>query len=77
MRGLQKAGVPVTSLRQNGLDYFDTHHTADDTLDKIDPRAIVAGYVGVGRVRLSRGRDATSISAPWPPPRRIDLGMVD
>jgi hypothetical protein len=35
--GLQDLGVPVASLRQNGLDYFDTHHTADDTLDKIDP----------------------------------------
>jgi Zn-dependent M28 family amino/carboxypeptidase len=35
--GLQALGAPVASLRQNGLDYFDTHHTADDTLDKIDP----------------------------------------
>ncbi len=40
MRGLQKAGVPVASLRQDGLDYFDTHHTADDTLDKIDPKQL-------------------------------------
>ena len=37
IRDLQTAGVPVVSLRQDGLDYFDTHHTADDTLDKIDP----------------------------------------
>jgi hypothetical protein len=37
IRELQKAGVPAVSLRQDGLDYFDTHHTADDTLDKIDP----------------------------------------
>jgi Zn-dependent M28 family amino/carboxypeptidase len=37
---LQKAGVPVVSLRQDGLDYFDTHHTADDTLDKIDPKEL-------------------------------------
>jgi hypothetical protein len=37
---LQKAGVPVASLRQDGLDYFDTHHTADDTLDKIDPKQL-------------------------------------
>jgi carboxypeptidase Q len=28
------------SLRQDGLDYFDTHHTADDTLDKIDPKQL-------------------------------------
>ncbi len=37
---LQKAGVPVVSLRQDGLDYFDIHHTADDTLDKIDPKQL-------------------------------------
>jgi Peptidase family M28 len=40
VRGLQKAGVPVIALRQDGLDYFDTHHTADDTLDKIDPKQL-------------------------------------
>jgi hypothetical protein len=40
IRELQKAGVPVVSLRQDGLDYFDTHHTADDTLDKVDPKQL-------------------------------------
>ncbi len=34
--GLQQAGVPVVSLQQNGWDYFDIHHTADDTFDKVD-----------------------------------------
>jgi hypothetical protein len=29
--------VPVVSLSQNGLDYFDIRHSADDTFDKIDP----------------------------------------
>jgi Zn-dependent M28 family amino/carboxypeptidase len=28
--------MPVLVLRQDGTDYFDYHHTADDTLDKID-----------------------------------------
>jgi len=32
-----EAGVPVFGLNQDGLRYFDLHHTADDTLDKIDP----------------------------------------
>jgi hypothetical protein len=36
IRPLARAGVPVVSLRQNGLDYFDIHHTSDDTLDKVD-----------------------------------------
>jgi Zn-dependent M28 family amino/carboxypeptidase len=40
IRELQKAGVPVVSLRQDGLDYFDAHHTADDTLDKIDSKQL-------------------------------------
>lgn len=33
---VQKAGVPVFLLSQDGWRYFDIHHTADDTLDKID-----------------------------------------
>src|SRR6202049_2843900 len=40
IRELQKAGVPVVSLRQDGLGYFVAHHTADDTLDKIDPKQL-------------------------------------
>ncbi|MGE3928999.1 MAG: M28 family peptidase [Hyphomonadaceae bacterium] len=43
----QNAGVPVVDLAQDGSDYFDYHHTADDTLDKIDPEALrqnVAAY---------------------------------
>lgn len=34
---LRARGVPVVTLRQNGWDYFDLHHTSDDTFDKIDP----------------------------------------
>ena len=32
----QRAGVPVADLAQDGLDYFDLHHTPNDTLDKIE-----------------------------------------
>jgi len=34
---LKAKGVPIVSLQQNGWDYFDLHHTPNDTLDKIDP----------------------------------------
>lgn len=34
---LVRAGVPVIDLQQDGSRYFDLHHTADDTLDKVDP----------------------------------------
>ncbi|MEP6343562.1 MAG: M20/M25/M40 family metallo-hydrolase [Maricaulaceae bacterium] len=30
-------GVPAIRLQQNGYDYFDLHHTPDDTFDKIKP----------------------------------------
>jgi carboxypeptidase Q len=44
---MRLAGVPVVELSQNGMDYFNFHHTPDDTLDKIDPaelRQNVAAY---------------------------------
>lgn len=37
---LKARGVPIIELSQNGEDYFDLHHTPDDTLDKIDPEAL-------------------------------------
>ncbi len=37
---LIEAGTAVVDLRQDGTHYFDIHHTADDTLDKIDPAQI-------------------------------------
>lgn len=37
---LKAQGVPVASLQQDGTDYFDYHHTPNDTLDKIDPAAM-------------------------------------
>lgn len=37
---MRALGIPVAGLIQDGTDYFDYHHTADDTLDKIDPKAM-------------------------------------
>lgn len=48
--GLQKAGVPVFSLRQDASRYFDYHHSEDDTIDKIDPAQFdqnVAAWIAV------------------------------
>ena len=33
---LPRLGVPVVSPEQDGWDYFDLHHTPDDTFDKVD-----------------------------------------
>ncbi len=37
---LSAKGVTWAWLAQDGSDYFHLHHTADDTLDKIDPQAL-------------------------------------
>ncbi len=42
-----KEGMPAAELKQDGRDYFDYHHTPDDTLDKINPHDLsqnVAAY---------------------------------
>ena len=47
MGPMRALGVPVATLKQNGWDYFDLHHTANDTFDKIKPDDIaqnVAAY---------------------------------
>jgi Zn-dependent M28 family amino/carboxypeptidase len=38
--GLIDRGVPFLQFSQDGLSYFDIHHTADDTFDKVDPAAL-------------------------------------
>jgi len=35
---LVEAGVPGIGIMQDGRKYFDYHHTAADTLDKVDPQ---------------------------------------
>lgn len=40
LQPLMKLGVPVVTLHQDGTDYFDYHHTANDTLDKINPETL-------------------------------------
>ena len=34
---MRKLGMPVIDLNQDFTRYFDLHHTANDTLDKVDP----------------------------------------
>ncbi|TRW17987.1 M20/M25/M40 family metallo-hydrolase [Glacieibacterium frigidum] len=44
---LAAKGVGTLTLQQDGTDYFDLHHTPDDTLDKIDAKLLdqnVAAY---------------------------------
>jgi Zn-dependent M28 family amino/carboxypeptidase len=38
--GLKDLGTPVVQLQQDAGRYFDLHHSADDTLDKIDRKEL-------------------------------------
>jgi carboxypeptidase Q len=37
---LRRRGVPILSLVLDASQYFDVHHTANDTLDKVDPKSL-------------------------------------
>lgn len=71
---LRDAGVPIVDLTQNGMDYFNYHHTPDDTLDRIDPlelRQNVAAYAMFAYLAADTGWDfrtpAASAAAPEAP----------
>ena len=64
---LAPARVPVVSLNQDGTLYFDYHHTANDTLDKIDPKDLdqnVAAWVTVAYVAAEMPGDFGRAPAP-------------
>lgn len=62
---LAAAGVPLVDLQQDGSDYFDLHHTPDDTLDKIDPEAL-AQNVAAWAVTLQLLANTPDILGPPP-----------
>ena len=40
LEGLSKLGMPILEPGLDGTDYFDVHHTANDTLAQVDPKAL-------------------------------------
>ena len=47
---LTSRGVPALELATDAAPYFDLHHAANDTFDKIDPgllRENIAGYAAL------------------------------
>jgi carboxypeptidase Q len=67
-----RAGTPAIDLNQDGTRYFDYHHTANDTLDKVDPaqlRQNVAAWTAVLSV-LANAPERIEGIAPAPRPAR-------
>jgi len=65
-----EAGVPEFALNQDGSAYFDIHHTADDTLDKIDQEQLeqnVAAWAALAWLAADSDVDFRTHGAPPPP----------
>jgi hypothetical protein len=55
---LAALGVPAVNLMQDGTDYFDLHHTPDDTFDKVNPEHM--------RQNVAAWTVFAFIAAEWP-----------
>jgi hypothetical protein len=64
--------VPKFSLKQDARRYFDLHHSADDTCDKIVPEEI-AQVVAAGHLVIRDLAD-TAPFLPRPPPPKKEEG---
>jgi hypothetical protein len=64
-------GMAWAQLAQDGTDYFDWHHTANDTLDKIDPKALdqqAAAYAVLAYLAAEAPDSMGSGEMPLPKP---------
>lgn len=64
-----RAGTPAIDLNQDGTRYFDLHHTADDTFDKIDPaqmRQNVAAWTAMLAIMANADLSATNGTSSQP-----------
>lgn len=75
LRFLQELGMPEITPRQDLSFYLDYHHSANDTLDKVDPEAlrqVVAAYVAITWMAANAapdfGRLPGTEAAPAEPP---------
>jgi hypothetical protein len=65
LRPLRQAGVPMVHVQQDGTYYFDWHHSADDTYDKIRPDHLAHAAAAYATVAFGAASS------------RADFGRVD
>ena len=69
----RKRGLPTVHLWQDPTHYFDVHHSAADTLDKIDPVALAQSAAATAWLTWSLADAAGTLAPPPiepPPPAR-------
>lgn len=62
-----RLGVAGIDLNQSGQQYFDTHHTPDDTIDRIDPQALrqnVAAWTAMLAVVANAPEEIGGVKSP-------------
>jgi hypothetical protein len=67
---LQAAGVPVVGVAQDVSDYFEWHHTAGDTVDKIRPRDYAQAQAAFAALAYAAA-NAEARLPPSPKPSRF------
>jgi carboxypeptidase Q len=67
VRPLREAGIPVLDLSLDATTYFDIHHTANDTLAKIDAKTLdqsVAAFAVAAWLAATKQGDFGRLSVP-------------
>lgn len=65
---MRPAGVPQMSIRQDTSRYFDYHHTAADTLDKLDPKDLALNVAAVAAMAYGLADDPATLPRIPPEP---------
>jgi hypothetical protein len=60
--------TPAARLQQDGTDYFDFHHTADDTLDKIKRESLNQNVAVYAAIHAKAAESGFDFRAPPPAP---------
>lgn len=63
---LRALGVPILDLSQDATNYFDVHHTLNDTLAQIDAKTlnqVVAAYAVAAYMAASKDGDFGRLAA--------------
>jgi Zn-dependent M28 family amino/carboxypeptidase len=68
---LRAAGVPMAEVAQDASTYFDYHHTADDTFDKIDPPTLAQATAVFATLTYAVSRSTHDLGRA--PPRKSPL----
>jgi carboxypeptidase Q len=68
---MRDRGMPVFDLQHDATRYFEIHHTAADTFDRVDPKALahnVAAYATLAWMLAEREQRFAPLTRRWPEP---------